>query len=256
MFVRSRLAARVARTRLVHTVPVLVNDAGYRSAGIEGLYSAAGFKTAWSDYQEYLTRNLSLHTNGTENELRLPYQILLLTAKNTTEQHVFHYASQAHNNHFALAALADKSVASQTRPSRAIMDKLADGEITSVEDLKNRMLLLADSSFGQGWVFLVELPDKQIHILRCNNDGTPYYYGKNQSLDLNGGIDEGSFEYLQSLKTRATNKERDWSLPLLAISFWDTAYVQDYGLNGKADYLSNVWDCINWDVVNSRLFQV
>lgn len=211
---------------------------------------------AWSDYQTYLTRNLTLHTNGTENELRSPYQILLQTAKSTTDQHVFHYASQAHNNHFAMASLADKRVALRTAPSRALMDRFADKDIVDAETLKNRMLLLADSAFGQGWVFLVELPDKKIHVMQCNNDGTPYYYGKNQSLDLNGGIDENTFEYWQSIKDRAAKKERDWSLPLLAISFWDVSYIHDYGVTGKADYLMNVWDCINWDVVNSRLFQI
>ncbi|ODV78685.1 manganese superoxide dismutase [Suhomyces tanzawaensis NRRL Y-17324] len=242
--------------RSIHEVPKLRNEEKYIANGIEGLYTPSGFQTAWSDYQKFLTLNLTLHTNGTENELRTPYQILLKTAKQTTQQHIFHYASQAHNNHFAMEQLTDKTEASKTRPSRALMEKLAFQDIPDLETFRERMLLLADSSFGQGWVFLVELPDKSLRIMRCNNDGTPYYFAKNQSLDLNGGVDEGSFEYLNSLNVRAKSNEKDWTLPILAINCWDVSYIKDYGMTGKADYLANFWDCINWDVVNKRLFQV
>ncbi|KAK6456991.1 manganese superoxide dismutase [Scheffersomyces xylosifermentans] len=260
MFARSRtlLAQSISRVskRSIHHVPVLNNEKHHLANGIEGLYSAKGFQAAWADYQKFLTLNLTLHTNGTENELKTPYQILLHTAKQTTEQHIFHYASQAHNNHFFMEQLTDKSEAAKTRPSRLLMEKLSFQDIPDVDTFRDRMLLLADSSFGQGWVFLVESEDKALKIIRCNNDGTPYYYGKNQSLDLNGGVDEGSFEYLNNLNERAAKKERDYSLPILAINCWEHAYINDYGVTGKADYLTNVWECINWDVVNKRVFQI
>ena len=59
-----------------------------------------GYNLAWTDYQNYLLTNLTLLTNGTSLEYKTPYQTLLHTAKQTTQQHVFHYASMAHNNHF------------------------------------------------------------------------------------------------------------------------------------------------------------
>jgi Fe-Mn family superoxide dismutase len=246
----------VVSRRQLHEVPVLKNQPLYEKNGIEGLYSCQGFNDAWVNYQKYLTMNLTLQTNGTENELRSPYQILLQTAKKTTEQHIFHYASQAHNNHLFMEQLCNKSDAALTRPSKQLMEKLSHIDILDVEAFKQKMLLLADSSFGPGWVFLVELPNKSLKIIRCNVDGTPYYYGKNQSLDFNGGADEASFEYLNNLKDMAQSNERDWTLPILAINCWDIAYMTDYGVTGKADYLTNVWDCINWEVVNRRLFQI
>lgn len=242
--------------RKLHEVPALKNQDIFLQNGIEGLYSPKGFKSAWSDYQKYLTLNLTLQTNGTENELRTPYQILLQTAKQTTEQHTFHFASQAHNNHFCFEQLTNKTEAQKTKPSRFLLERLADQDFANIESFRDHFLLVADSSFGQGWVFLVELPDKSVKILKCGNDGTPYFYGKNQSLDLNGGIDEGSFEYLNNLKHLAGKQERDFSLPLLGINCWDTAFIDDYGVTGKADYLTNFWECINWDFVNKRLFQV
>lgn len=41
-------------------------------------------------------------------------------------------------------------------------------------------------------------------------------------------------------------------MPLLAIDASMKVYLPDYGVFGKAQYLDNLWDCINWDVVASR----
>lgn len=41
-------------------------------------------------------------------------------------------------------------------------------------------------------------------------------------------------------------------VPLLAIDASMRAYVEDYGLYGKRQYLENVWHCVDWDVVASR----
>lgn len=254
----SRLARQSVRigTRSLHDVPVLKNHQAFASAGIDGLYTPNGYKSAWVDYQRYLTTKLTLNTTGTENESRSTYQILLLTAKQTTEQHTFHYASQAHNNHLFFEQLANKDEAKLTKPSRFLMERLADQNISSQEQLKDRIQALAQSALGQGWIFLVELPDKSTRLMLCNNDGTPYYYGKNQSLDLNGSISETSFDAITAIKEKAAAGELDFTLPLLAINLWDVAYLEDYGVTGRSAYLDKVWECINWDVVNKRMFQI
>lgn len=241
-------------TRKLHDVPVLKNHEAFAQNGIPGLYSAQGYATAWSDYQTLLTTNLTLNTVGTRHEGRSAFQLLLLTAKRTTDQHIFHYASQAHNNHMFFEQLTDKTHAATTRPSRFLLERITG--ISSLDSLKREVVRLAESAEGQGWVFLVENPDKSFKIMKCNNDGTPYFHGKNQSLDLNGNIDPESFEQLTQLKQRGENGELDFTLPVLAINFWDVAYLTDYGITGKREYLEKVFDCINWEVVNKRMFQV
>lgn len=42
-------------------------------------------------------------------------------------------------------------------------------------------------------------------------------------------------------------------LPVLAIDASMRNYVLDYGVYGKQQYLNNVWECIDWDVVLKRL---
>ncbi|OBA23253.1 hypothetical protein METBIDRAFT_102810 [Metschnikowia bicuspidata var. bicuspidata NRRL YB-4993] len=244
----------VAAVRMLHEVPVLKNHETFAKNGIQGLYSAEGYATAWSDYQKLLTTSLTLNTVGTRHEGRSAFQLLLLTAKRTTDQHIFHYASQAHNNHMFFEQLADKEHAASTRPSRFLLERIAGG--SSLDSLKTEIIRLAESAEGQGWVFLVEDPDKSFRLLKCNNDGTPYYHGKNQSLDLNANIDPQSFEELTQIKQKGDNAELDFTLPVLAINFWDVAFVTDYGITGKREYLERVLDHINWDVINKRMFQV
>lgn len=244
------------RKRFLHRVPKLDSLETFKVNGIKGLYSNKGFENAWINYQKYLTMNLSLLTVGTNNELKTPYQILLNTAKQSTEQHVFHFASQSHNNHFVFEQLASHSEAAKTAPSRNLLTRIKAMGFNSIDDLRDHMIFSANSAIGQGWVFLVEHGDKSLSIIKCNNDGTPYYYGKNQSLDLNGGVDESSFEKYLHLQHRAQNNDKDFTLPLLGLNFWDYAYINDYGINGKLQYLTNFWQCINWNVVNNRLFQL
>lgn len=254
VFASSTRFTRVAR--FLHQVPKLESHETWTQEGIPGFLSPKGYNLAWTDYQNYLSTNLTLLTNGTSLEYKTPYQTLLHTAKQTTQQHVFHYASMAHNNHFFFQQLDTKENASKTKPSRFLMEKLMHEDILDLDQLRNKLLTMAENTYGQGWIFLVETEDKNLKFINCHNDGTPYYYAKQQLLDLNGGIDEGNFSYLENLKSRALNNEKDYTLPILAINYWDYMYIPDYGVTGKSDYLNKLWDHINWDVVNKRLFQI
>lgn len=242
--------------RSLHDVPVLKKHEQYAQNGIPGLYSANGYNSAWSEYQKYLTTNLTLKTNGTKHETRSPFQIVLLTSKNGLEQSIFHYASQAHNNHLFFELLTDSAAASQTQPSRFLLERLADENIEGLDALKSKIIEAANSLTGQGWVFLVETGEKACKVIASNNDGTPYYFGRSLTLDLNRGISEETYDKYEALKQQAKNKELDFTLPLLAINVWDVAFWADYGMNGKEEYLKNVVNSINWDVVNQRRFQI
>ncbi|CAI5759877.1 unnamed protein product [Candida verbasci] len=243
-------------SRSIHTIPKLELHDQWKTNGLSNLFSSQGYTESWINFQNYLLTNLTLLTNGTGNETKHPFQILLNTAKQSTKQHIFHFASMAFNNHFFYQQLTNQEIAKETKPSRFLMEKLIHQDIDSLESLKLKMNNIIMNSNGQGVLFLVESKDKSLQFLNCSNDGTPFYYGKNQILDLNGGIDEHTFKQLENLKQRVKNGDSDFNLPILAISYWDIMYIHDFGINGKSEYLNKVWDYINWDIVNKRLFQV
>jgi len=59
-----------------------------------------------------------------------------------------------------------------------------------------------------------------------------------------GSVEEAEFNSLYNDKKL---------LPLLAIDASQRAYLLDYGVFGKQQYLDNVWECIDWDIVANRL---
>lgn len=240
--------------RGIHTVPKLKHNAVWQKAGIDSLYSAEGYKIAWTDYQTYLTVNLSLTTSGTDLEQKNAFQTLLTTGGLNHQTPVFHYASQAHNNDFFFRGLVRNPLENSSVPSRHLTEKI-NQSFGSLDGLKQELIGRAAEFNNNGWAFVVEKPDKKLEVVLLNNEGSPYFYNRNQSTNLNGPISLQQYTKLVADQENVNSQVRDYTLPLLAISLWDHAYLYDYGVDKKKEYLENAWRAIDWDVVSSRVFQ-
>lgn len=236
--------------RALHTVPRLTSV----GTKVEGLMSPQQFKLAWNDHQGYLTSMLSLKTVDTELETRAPLSIALSCGKDTLKQDVAFYASMAHNNHMFFEQLKDKDAQNPLDVVKPQLRKAIEQSFGSFDELRTQMLYSADVLYGNGWTFLVENADKSLRVVSCNNGGSPYAYAQNQSLDLNGPIAESDLVELGKNKEAALAGVKDYSMPLLVLNVWQHAYLLDYGVTGKADYLEKLWGCIDWNVVNKRMF--
>ncbi|SCU93038.1 LADA_0G01002g1_1 [Lachancea dasiensis] len=246
---------RFASRRGVHTVPKLKDAAVLADKGVHNVLSAAGFKVAWTEYQRSLCDKLTLATSGTSLEAYLPFHLILNTAKKPFQTNIFNLASAAHNNHlFVENILPGPTI---TSPSRLFRSRIEEQYGCSWEEFKEEMVRRAESDvLGQGWLFLVENSEKEIHILTIQNNGTPYYFPRNQSFDLNSALKLEEYSQLDAIQAlvKEGNKIRDWTMPLIAVSLCDQAYLHDYGVKGRSRYVKNVLDNLNWSVVNSRLY--
>ncbi|KAG0674927.1 hypothetical protein C6P40_002550 [Pichia californica] len=247
---------QIIAKRSIHLAPKLALENSFKNEGIKGLMSPEQFKIAWIDYQDYLTKHLSMKTADTEYETRSPMAIAMSTSKKPHQSQIFHYASQAHNNHLFFQQLKHNGsrIPVQESNIKPQLLKAINNSFQSFENFKNEFLLAADIMSGNGWVFLIEDENKELKIVSCNNDGTPYFYGRNQSYDLNTVFEYQNYKKLMKYKQNILDNVKDYSLPLLCINVWEYAYIVDYGVTGKADYLEKVWDNIDWNVVNSRVF--
>lgn len=90
----------------------------------------------------------------------------------------------------------------------------------STSDLKKLVTQEANNFFGSGWVWLCV--DKNGSLFICS---TP-----NQDNPL-----------MANAQKRGT--------PILAIDLWEHSYYLKYQ-NRRADYVNQVWDAINWEVVS------
>lgn len=108
-----------------------------------------------------------------------------------------------------------------------VMDNVPTGKIAdainaqfgSFEAFKAEFEKKGATLFGSGWVWLSSDKDGKLVITQETNAGNPLTKGLN---------------------------------PLLTFDVWEHAYYIDFQ-NRRPDYLSSLWQIVNWDEVNNRL---
>ena|SRR5690554_1015566 len=126
---------------------------------------------------------------------------------------------------------------------------------SSPEAFKTEFLATANAMFGSGWVWLVLDQGKHLRILCTYNAGTPYGEAhRRQDVDMNtrqrlGTQAPGLPEIGKSTFHQSMNM---WAQPLMNIKVWEHAWIDDYGVAGKQEYLENIWKAIDWKVVTDR----
>lgn len=105
------------------------------------------------------------------------------------------------------------------KPMSDKMNKLISDAYGSVESFKKEFEQKGATLFGSGWVWL--------------------------SIDANGKL-------VITQQKNAENPVTDGLIPLLTFDVWEHAYYLDFQ-NRRADYLSALWQYVDWSVVESRM---
>lgn len=129
---------------------------------------------------------------------------------------LYNNAAQVLNHNLYFLTLAPSSVAKHTPegPLAAAIDR----DFGSFEAMKVQLAKAATSLFGSGWVWLAENRNGNLVILSESNAGNPLRHGLT---------------------------------PLLGIDVWEHAYYIDYR-NDRARSIDQLWDVIDWQVVEDR----
>lgn len=127
---------------------------------------------------------------------------------------IFNNAAQVWNHTFYFLALTPKK---GTKPGKALADAI-DAEWGSLDNFKKEFNQAAATVFGSGWAWLVKDSNGKLSIVKESNAGNP----------LTKGL-----------------------TPVLTLDVWEHAYYIDYR-NRRPDYISALWDIVNWDVVSER----
>ncbi len=105
-------------------------------------------------------------------------------------------------------------------PSGNLLTAINDS-FGSLDGLKEKMSAAGLGRFGSGWAWLVS-KDNKLEVVSTPNQDNPLM----DVAEVKGN-------------------------PILGIDVWEHAYYLKYQ-NKRADYLSAIWNVINWDRVNER----
>lgn len=108
-----------------------------------------------------------------------------------------------------------------TQPSTQLM-KAIENQFQTMDSLKATLNKAAATRFGSGWAWLVVTSERKLVVCSTPNQDNPL-------MDI--------------AEVKGT--------PILGIDVWEHAYYLKYQ-NKRADYLSAIWNVINWEEVSSR----
>lgn len=214
-----------------------------------------------------------------------------MTSREPSQADIFNYASMAHNNHFFFDGLAvNRGADGAPDPAEQMPPGLAADLATSfgsLETLQRELLLTADAMFGPGFVWLVRQTDisggqrHPFRILTTYHAGSPYpaAHWRLQFADLNhqAGVTDTSGAVVRGW-LNSQNRAQGRSplhgpapgtqailgdpknrppgsaelVPVLCVNTWEFAWLFDWGIGGRWNYLARWWECINWGKVAER----
>ena len=103
-------------------------------------------------------------------------------------------------------------------PQGTLLDAI-NRDFGSFDKFKTDFEACAMNTFGSGWAWLAQNDGGGLELLSCSNAGNPLRQGKNA---------------------------------LFGVDVWEHAYYVDYR-NRRLEYLSAVWEIVNWDYVASLM---
>lgn len=125
---------------------------------------------------------------------------------------------------------------------------------------KEVLLAHAESIFGDGYTWLVfGGKTSNLFVFNTYGWGTPPMFklmeltaASEQMKHISDGPDSYSAPLSLQENSITAGNSLPYLVPLLNINVWQHAYLHDYGVFGKRRYLENVWNTIDWSVVEAR----
>lgn len=127
---------------------------------------------------------------------------------------LFNNASQAWNHIFYFFQFSPDGQKEPTGKLREAIDR----DFGSFEEFKKKFEEAGATLFGSGWVWLSTDDSGKLFITQSGNAGNPM---------------------TENLK------------PILTFDVWEHAYYLDYQ-NRRPEYLSRLWDIVDWDLIELR----
>lgn len=193
---------------------------------------------------------------------------------------LFYFLSSLKSNPANSLAKPDASVLLQSpqeltsnTPSNEVFVSLINKSFGSMDEFLTLLSDSANSIKGNGYTWLIYKHIENsvtfsklghLSILNTYNNGLPHTFTsnrvssgrdfENKKLNKNYESEKFSSNRIPTMDDAdALNSLNFTFTPLLAIGSNPSFYLRDYGVYGKQQYINNVINCIDWEIVNDRI---
>lgn len=187
----------------------------YAYNALEPFIDAQTMEIHYSKHHAAYVKNLNAAIIGTPAEKMNINEILASVSKFSP---AIRNNAGGHFNHELFWSLLTPKKDTKISPE---LEKAINTKFSSLDSLKIKLNAAAASRFGSGWAWLLVDKDGKLAICSTPNQDNPL-------MDI--------------AEVKGT--------PILGIDVWEHAYYLKYQ-NKRADYLSAIWNVINWDEVSN-----
>ncbi|TKY86902.1 hypothetical protein EX895_004190 [Sporisorium graminicola] len=266
----SSFASSSSSRRNLHTCPPTPE---VLSEGCSPFLTGSTVKQISQEWQGGLLELLNQEVRDTEFASSSIVETVVGLSQNREKILAFNYASQALNNSFFLSTLAPQDRLRNPTP----LPKLATAISKSFGSFPEMCLAFSSAAYGMsgsGWVWLVTDQHRNLGVVPTFGSGTIIVQNRMQQgkhfllPSINDQSSGGSTDTRKPASTPLERPSRPSDslfsglgisdkvgkdlYPLLNISVHEHAWLNDYGIMGKEEYLTRFWNCVNWDKVEER----
>ena len=185
--------------------------------------------------QNHCLDRLNALTKATALEGQPISRVIEATYIDCSKTHLYNYASQAWNNDFFLSGLTPFQMEIPPALKAAIQ-----ADFGTVDEFQQQWEAHAEHLFGVGWTWLIRNEEGKLQIV-CTVLGA--------SPSMHPGIRKRNALSVPSLLGQPVLQR----VPLLGLSLWEHAYLPDYGIVGRREYIANYWKAVDWERVAGYL---
>jgi Fe-Mn family superoxide dismutase len=224
---REMMMMRHATRVLTRSQSTLTTQLGFEpSAGLQPLFTRESLSELVNSYQRRVTSDLTHMIKDTDYETWSLVDIVRTAHGKSDQARVAQHAAHLYNLDFFLQGLSRTS----TEPTEEIKERLVN-QFDSYDAFQRLFTRHASSMFGSGSTWLCEHPKLHtLHVFNTYHTDTPLVRSVRQ--------DRPAGETFR---------------PLLALHLWEHAYIRDFGLVGKQEYVDAWWKVVDWNQVWKRM---
>lgn len=173
-------------------------------------------ETMYTHYNKHYNTYTENLNNTLEHLPEFKDMDIISILKNIKEDNNYYMAIRNNGGGYLNHSMYFDMLTSKSTPLPNKLEEKINEDFTNFDNFKSEIISKGLSHFGSGWVWVI-LENDKLKIITTNNQDNPYMFGQT---------------------------------PIMGIDLWEHAYYLKYK-NLRKDYLENIFNIIDWNIVEN-----